>query len=240
MAEFLTRHGIVHYLNKIIEEADSELVLISPYIKADDETKAILKDKKRSTQIHVIYGKKELSASERAFLDALGIKTVFLQNLHAKCYLNENEALLTSMNLYQFSQEHNDEMGILVSKVDDAEIYGAIYRQAKRWLSSADEVESAEPRKAKSTSATAPPRSRPAVAIPEEGFCIRGKEVIPFNPSRPYCDRHYAIWKRYEDSDYEEKHCHLCGKDVKSTMSKPVGLECCYRKYRSALAKLQQ
>ena len=35
----------------------------------------------------------------------------------AECYLNENEALLTSMNIGRASQERNHEMGILVSKV---------------------------------------------------------------------------------------------------------------------------
>ena len=30
------------------------------------------------------------------------IQTLFRRNLHAKCYLNEKEALLTSMNLYEF------------------------------------------------------------------------------------------------------------------------------------------
>ena len=132
MATLLTRKGIVHHLDKIIEEADRELVLISPYIKADDETKQLLKNKMRATTIHVIYGKTELGPSEKSFLDSLGIRTSFLKNLHAKCYLNENEALLTSMNLYRFSQEHNDEMGILVSKHDDEELYEAIHRQAMR------------------------------------------------------------------------------------------------------------
>lgn len=46
MATFLTRKGIVFHLDRIIEEADRELVLISPYIKADDETKNLLKDKR--------------------------------------------------------------------------------------------------------------------------------------------------------------------------------------------------
>ena len=48
MATFLTREDIVYHLGKIIEEADRELVLISPYIKADDETKNLLKNKKRA------------------------------------------------------------------------------------------------------------------------------------------------------------------------------------------------
>ena len=65
MATFLTREGIVYHLGKIIEEADRELVLISPYIKADDETKNLLKNKTRATTIHVIYGKKKLKSSEK-------------------------------------------------------------------------------------------------------------------------------------------------------------------------------
>ncbi len=43
MATFLTRKGIVQHLYKIIEEAEEELILISPYIKVDDETKSLLK-----------------------------------------------------------------------------------------------------------------------------------------------------------------------------------------------------
>ena len=31
MAEFLTRKGIVYHLDRIIREAEKELVLISPY-----------------------------------------------------------------------------------------------------------------------------------------------------------------------------------------------------------------
>ena len=100
---FLTGKGIVYHLDKIIEEVERELVLISPYIKADNETKNLFKDKTCATTIHVIYGKKELRPAEKSFLDSLGIATPFLENLHAKCYLNENEALLTSMNFYQFS-----------------------------------------------------------------------------------------------------------------------------------------
>ena len=115
MAEFLTRKGIVYHLDRIISEAEKELVLISPYIKADNETKDILKNQKRSTKIHVIYGKTRLKPAEKSFFNDISIEPSFLENLHAKCYLNEKDALLTSMNLYEFSQEHNDEMGILVS-----------------------------------------------------------------------------------------------------------------------------
>ena len=140
MATFLTTEDIVSHLHRIVEEAAEELILISPYIKADDKTKRLLENTKRGTDIHVLYGK---SQSERNLgnvktsFDLPGITVSFLKDLHAKCYLNEKEALLTSMNLHEFSQEHNDEMGILVSKQDDSALYKAIHQEANRLLRAA-------------------------------------------------------------------------------------------------------
>ena len=206
MATFLTRKGIVYHLDKIIEDADRELLLISPYIKADDETKNLLRNKTRATTIHVIYGKKELKPAEESFLDSLGIRTSFLKSLHAKCYLNENEALLTSMNLYKFSQEHNDEMGILVSRKDDHELYRAIYEQAVRWKTSSGVVETAKK--------------------PGDGFCIRCKDAIPANSEKPYCMRCYKNWNRYKNETYEDEYCHLCGNEHTTTLVRPLCVAC--------------
>ena len=77
MAEFYTTQGITVHLKKIIDEADTELILISPYIKADSETKDLLKDKKRTTTIHVVYGKKELGKTRKAFLTRLASRAFF-------------------------------------------------------------------------------------------------------------------------------------------------------------------
>ena len=71
------------------------------------------------------YGKNDLQPEQRTSGSTrwTSVRTSFRENLHAKCYLNENEALVTSMNLYEFSQQNNDEMGILVSKHDDPALY---------------------------------------------------------------------------------------------------------------------
>ena len=182
MAEFLTTKGITHYLDKIIDDAQKELVLISPYIKADETTKDLLKNKTRATSINVIYGKAELKPSEKSFLDSLGIKTSFIENLHAKCYLNEDHALLTSMNLYQFSQEHNDEMGILVSREDDAELYGAIYRQAMRWKTASSAVQVAENSTAYSVATGARTKPQPTLEKPK-GF-LHPLQRLAYQPIR--------------------------------------------------------
>ena len=232
MATFLTTKGVVHHLDKIIDEADRELVLISPYIKADATTKDLLKNKTRATTIHVIYGKKELQREEKDFLDELGIATSFLKNLHAKCFLNEKEALLTSMNLYQFSQENNEEMGILVSRQDDEGLYKAIYQQAMRWKSAGSQVEPVAKGEVKSAAKKVRTRaSRPQTRKPKNGYCIRCRRVVAAKPEQPYCRRCYAIWKQYENTSYQEEHCHTCGSDHAATLVKPLCRDC-YTKYK--------
>ena len=226
MAEFHTRKGIVFHLDRIIDEADEELVLISPYIKADSDTKELLKDKTRRTKIRVVYGKEALNLTEEKFFDDLGIKTSFLKNLHAKCYLNENEALLTSMNLYKFSQQHNDEMGVLVSKENDPDLYKAIYEQAKRWIGD-DTRESPKPSRGRKTRK----KPRRTVKVPEAGFCIRCGDAIPADAVLPYCDRDFRSWNRYKNAEYEEEFCHTCGKEHETTMLQPV-CPACYRKHK--------
>ena len=233
MAEFLTRHGIVHHLHEIIDEAEDELVLISPYIKANEETKELLKDTKRSTKINVVYGKKELRTKEKAFLENLFITLTYRENLHAKCYLNERQALLTSMNLYDFSMENNDEMGILVSKEDDRELYEKIHRQAMRYIRPAENYKKrSAPKKIAPRRAN---RARAATKTPTTGVCIRcGKTDLPVDPTKPYCSECYGTWKKFENKDYKENYCHTCGEEYAATLLKPLCLKC-FKKYKDVL-----
>ena len=69
-------------------------------------------------------------------LDSLEIRR--LANLHAKCCMNENEALITSLNLYEYSQNHNVEWGILISRRDDEELYQEIFKEAVHILRLSD------------------------------------------------------------------------------------------------------
>ena len=79
-----------------------------------------MENKRPSVDIRIIYGKSELQPDESEWLQGLdAVKTSYRKDLHAKCYLNEDMALLTSMNLYEFSEKNNDEMGVLVSREED-------------------------------------------------------------------------------------------------------------------------
>ena len=88
-----------------------------------------------------MYGKRELDLKESEWLANTRIRTSFREHLHAKCYMNESQALITSMNLYEFSQQNNDEMGILVSAEEDPKLYRDIKNEAERIIRMSKEVE---------------------------------------------------------------------------------------------------
>ena len=143
MAKFLKTEDISAQLRKIIEDASERLVIISPYLKVNERIKELLEEKNlmKDIDVRVIYGKSELRPEENNWLDSMrSIRTSFRKNLHAKCYLNENEALLTSMNLYEFSQQNNDEMGILVTRDEDGALYEDIWEESKRLLRVSEEI----------------------------------------------------------------------------------------------------
>jgi hypothetical protein len=122
MAKFLTGDGLNSELKNIFEEANKRLVLISPYIKLHARLVSVLKTKRQNPwlQILVVFGKnddKSRSMTEQDFeiLTSLpNIKIFFEKNLHAKYYANESSAIITSMNLYDYSQNHNIEAGVLI------------------------------------------------------------------------------------------------------------------------------
>jgi phosphatidylserine/phosphatidylglycerophosphate/cardiolipin synthase-like enzyme len=129
MTKFLDTTGVSYHLQQIINQAQDTLILISPYLKINERLRQSLDDKDRmKIDIRVIYGKNELQPDQINWLKSLKfVRTSFCENLHAKCYLNEREAIITSMNLYEFSQVNNQEMGILATKTDDPQLYDDIY-----------------------------------------------------------------------------------------------------------------
>ena len=76
---------------------------------------------------------KELQPQEIEWLRGLTyIRTSFCKNLHAKCYMNEEMCIITSLNLYEFSQVNNNEMGILIQRSEDGQLYKDAYEEAQR------------------------------------------------------------------------------------------------------------
>ena len=142
MAKFLNTSATNYFLEELIKSASDRLILISPFLKLNDRIKELLEDKNRlKIDVRIIYGKNELQNDEINWLSKLTyVRTSFCKNLHAKCYINEENCIITSLNLYEFSQVNNNEMGVVVSRLDDQELYKEAYAEAQRIIRISDEV----------------------------------------------------------------------------------------------------
>ena len=142
MAKFLNTTGVSYHLEELIKTTKDRLILISPYLQFHQRVKDHLENLNiQKRDIRIIYRENKLQVAESNWLESqIGIRTSLCNSLHAKCYLNENEAIVTSMNLYSFSQQNNDEMGIHVSKEKDADLYNDIYDEVQRLLTISEEI----------------------------------------------------------------------------------------------------
>lgn len=142
MSKFLNTSAINYFLEDLIKNTNDRLILISPFLKLNDRIKELLTDKDRlKIDIRIVYGKSELQPEEINWLNGLTyIRTSFCKNLHAKCYMNEETCIITSLNLYEFSQVNNNEMGMLLKRDEDTEAYQDAYEEAQRIIRISDEV----------------------------------------------------------------------------------------------------
>ena len=134
MATFLNTSGTTFYLEELIKGARKHLTLVSPYLKLKTRVRQLLVDANDSgIELDIIYGKGELPHEEQEFLSTLDNADIrYCENLHAKCYLNETVAIITSMNLYDFSQVNNNEMGILLRREEDTHCYDEAFEETRR------------------------------------------------------------------------------------------------------------
>ena len=241
-------------IQRIIREASECLYIISPYIKFDNEMKILLKSMDDSDDINIcfVYRKdqKQANLAEiKASLDEMPhIPKRFVKDLHAKCYLNEKMALVTSLNLYDYSMKDNVEMGIFVDTDKGflgiqgnpvhENLYKEIREKAEGIIKLSESVDSpaaskvaVQGRKTASKKRVASKETRRVSTVAAKGHCIRCGEEIKADPSRPFCDKDFRSWNIYKKEEYKEKHCHLCGKDWETSQARPV-CRSCYQEHK--------
>ena len=129
-------------MEELIKGTKDRLILISPYLQFHKRIKDHIENLNvQKRDIRIIYRENKLKVEESNWLESqIGVRTSVCSTLHAKCYINEKEAIVTSMNLYSFSQQNNDEMGIHVTKEQDPELYRDISEEVQRLLTISEEI----------------------------------------------------------------------------------------------------
>jgi hypothetical protein len=134
MVKFLETTQVTADLTELIKKSQEKLWLISPYIQMNNQLRGHIGNcDARNVDIKVIFrSPADVKPDDLNFLKSLRRKNLYeCADLHAKCYLNENTAIVTSMNLYDYSQTHNREIGIRVDRdvSEDKDLYDEIYQE---------------------------------------------------------------------------------------------------------------
>ena len=220
-------------MEKLIQGTKDKLILISPYLQFTDRIKEHLGNLNiQKRDIRIVYRENKLQLEENNWLESqIGIRTSLCKNLHAKCYINENEAIITSMNLYEFSQQNNNEMGVYISKSEDADLYEATLEEAQRLLTISEEIRVTvkkvtpdTPPKTERKSSEVKSSNIKSMVNKSTGFCIRTGVPIPFDILRPFTYDAFKKWDEHKNDDFPEKFCHFSGEhsDGQTSKRRPV------------------
>lgn len=229
MAEFLTTRGTANQLEQLIQEAENQLTLITPYIQIPPGLLPRLRAADaRGVKTRLLIRTENLKLDEREKLSELRNLSLYsLGNLHAKCYANERAVLVSSMNLYAYSEQNNFETSVLLTEED-----GGAIRKARAELEVFFGEATYHPpqRGLRAFIGRAIGKSEPPVKAPArvsaKGFCIRCAGGIRYSPKAPLCEKCYASWAAWGNENYVEQNCHRCGKDENVTKARPLCSPC--------------
>jgi len=217
--KFLTTLEASAKVEKIIREAKNELIVITPFLKLSNLFLERFRDaENRGVRIKLVYGKRELDSEEQSNLEQLNnLELYYCESLHAKCYFNEDQMVITSLNLYDYSIKNNREMGVYIRKNEDKKLFYDAQTEANSIIQSAILEKIVAEKEINVENEVVNDRT---------GFCIRRHETIPFNSDKPLCASCYKVWVEFGDLDYPENYCHICGEPASTSYRRSLCWKC--------------
>lgn len=131
-AEFLSPVGTSYQIDRLLSEANNEIVFFTPVLKFHESV--ILRFQQadqRNIRITIVFGKeRNQTRGQRWYKEFKNLRILYHDKLNTFLYRNEKELILTSMGLADLSGSKYSNMGLLVSKLRDRKAYeDGIYEQ---------------------------------------------------------------------------------------------------------------
>lgn len=220
--------GIFSRLRELLNSAKQRVLLVAPYVDPNSDLVRQLKEAlNRGVEVQIWFRHDKLSEYRNAdwlrLLAEAGAQFRTIENLHAKIYLFDETYLVSSMNLTASSWNNSREIGFVLPPGESHVAEIEKYLQSLR----SDGKDVGERGQRKGMSRPKPEsRGKRSGRSVESGHCLRCRVEISLDPKRPYCAEHYASWAQYQNDEYEEKFCHICGESEEATMKRPLCRDC--------------
>ena len=109
------------------------ILILSPYLDLTEKIQAILA--MSHAKIVVLYREIEKESKKKKIEDFQismpNVEFYYIPNFHAKAYITSGTLIVTSLNLYKFSQINNFELGIVLKDTAYNKIIGKLFEELK-------------------------------------------------------------------------------------------------------------
>ena len=130
--KLLDTEGLAHEIRNVIKQAEKELFILSPYYKVDDKLFWHIKEA-NERGVHITFVYREFNKKHEDLIKGLSNCEVYhCADLHAKIFMNEQRGVLGSMNLHEYSQQNNFELGTIFDKKKHKVFYQDAENEIKR------------------------------------------------------------------------------------------------------------
>jgi phosphatidylserine/phosphatidylglycerophosphate/cardiolipin synthase-like enzyme len=222
-SQVLTIHQIPAKIIDIIENAEKYCFIVTPYYQPWNILNRSL-DRAASQNKKIIFIIRNEKVSDHTINRInveLGFDLVLVNRLHTKLYLNEKEALISSMNLVESSKEHNYEIGYSIHGNNQSKMLKE--KIIENDILSINQHTVYKGRYFNDLSSDVYIREN------DIGFCIRCSKKIEFAPEYSLCSECYSSWVYYKNYDHSENYCHKCGKENSTTKLNPLCESCSHK-----------
>ena len=217
----LFSHEVASETLNLIGRARQWIVLISPYLKPwphlNNHIDVAFK-KKVGMSLFTRSDKVEDYIDICRELSKHGVTIFHVERLHSKLYCNEKECIITSMNLDASSAQNSEEIGLYF---DDPSLLGDVNKYLEGLKATAQPVKSGILGDLVGSAFGSVSRMI-SDAFTKNGYCIRCGNKMELNPDYPLCPECFDSWKKFGNPDFPEKHCHVCGRQTRTSYARPL------------------
>lgn len=235
-------------IEQMVDRAEAIVVLITPYFKPwEGLVKALARARLRGVQVRLLIREDDDDSAIRAGpLGKAGVIVQKLERLHAKIYITEKQAMVTSANLYAPMERESWDVALCFDKNLDPINYEEIEKLVLATYTEVHRIERERMRpddvemkililsmQGKHEEIRAMAEQGIHAAMAHHGFCVRCRSSCRHDIEDPLCENCHATMLATGEEIARTRACHACGKRHEGPIAKPYCWPCYRDFYRT-------
>jgi hypothetical protein len=106
-------------IESMLANSKDIFIIVCPFFQVHERMKRIMVDKLSDPDFELHIVTRQTGKDKIPWLNSSNVYISIIDNLHAKYYYNGQAAIISSMNLYEYSQVNNIEVGVYFTRDDE-------------------------------------------------------------------------------------------------------------------------